>query len=334
MMKKTVLAFGLFILAVLGIGYVTQQKPAQQPVQETKKIVKVGVLQLLSHPALDAIYKGITDELGNLGYVDGKTMQIDFQNAQADQSNLVSMSQKLVSEKPDILIGITTPATASLANATKEIPIIMGGITYPVQAGLIASEEKPGNNITGVSDRTPIKQQLELMKKVVPNLKKIGILYTASEDNSTRQVEEAKELAKALDLEVVVKSISNTNDIEQVTEGLASDVQAIFVPIDNTVASAMATVVKVTDKYKVPVFPSADTMVKDGGVLGIGVDQYKIGVETAKVVVAVLNGVEPKEKAIVLANEGVVYINETKAKALGIDIPEEIKAKAIIVDKE
>ena len=241
------------------------------------------------------------------------------------------MSEKLVSEKNDILVGITTPATLSLANATKDIPIIMAGITYPVEAGLIASEEKPGNNITGVSDRTPIKQQLELMKEIIPNLKKIGLLYTSSEDNSIKQIEEAKKYAAELGLEVKLASIANSNDIQQVTESLASEVQAIFVPIDNTIASAMATVVKVTDKFKIGVFPSADTMVADGGVLGLGVDQYQIGVETARVIVDVLNGKKPADTPIVLANEGVIYLNEEKAKELGIEIPENIKAKAQIV---
>ena len=244
------------------------------------------------------------------------------------------MSEKLVSEKNDILVGITTPATLSLANATKDIPIIMAGITYPVEAGLIKSEDKPGNNITGVSDRTPIKQQLEVMKKVLPKMKKVGILYTASEDNSVKQAQEAEKLAKELGLEVKVSSIANTNDIQQVTESLASETDAIFVPIDNTIASAMSTVVKVTDAKKIPVFPSADTMVADGGVLGIGVDQYQIGVETAKVVAKVLKGEDTKNMPIVLANEGVIYLNEAKAKQLGIEIPNEVKEKAKVVDKK
>jgi len=234
------------------------------------------------------------------------------------------MSEKLVSGGNNILVGITTPATLALANNTKETPIIMGGITYPVEAGLIASESKPGNNITGVSDRTPIKQQLEIMKQVLPNMKKVGILYTSSEDNSVKQAEEAQKAAKELGLEVKVSTIANTNDIQQVTESLASQVDAIFVPIDNTIASAMATVVQVTDAVKVPVFPSADTMVADGGVLGVGVDQYQIGVETAKVVVKVLKGANPADTPITLANKGVVYVNEEKSKKLGITIPESI----------
>ena len=333
-MKKSVLAFIVVIIVVLGYYFINNKKGelTQENSQITnEKIINVGVLQLLSHPALDAIYKGIDEELANQGYKNGENIKINLLNAQGEQSNLALMSEKLVSEKNDILVAITTPAALSLANVTKDIPIVMAGITYPVEAGLIASEEKPGNNITGVSDRTPIKQQLELMKEILPNLKNIGLLYTSSEDNSVKQIEEAKKYAAELGLEVKLAAISNTNDIQQVTESLASEVQAIFVPIDNTIASAMATVVKVTDKFKVPVFPSADTMVADGGVLGLGVDQYQIGVQTAKVIVEILNGKNPADTPVVLANEGVIYLNEAKAKELGIEIPANIKEKSQII---
>lgn len=336
--NKGILGFALVLFVVLlgSLVYNTVQKSSQkttntqQEAQTTKqdKKVKLGVLQLLSHPALDAIYQGIQDELAKEGYEAGKNLEIDFQNAQGDQSNLASMSEKLVSNKNDVIVGITTPATLSLANVTKDISIVMGGITYPVEAGLIKDEKKPGNNITGVSDRTPIKQQLEIMKQVVPTLKTVGILYTSSEDNSVKQANQAEEDAKALGLEVKVATLANTNDIQQVTESLASQVEAIFVPIDNTIASAMATVVKATDAKKIPVFPSSDTMVADGGVLGLGVDQYQIGVETAKMVVEVLKGAKPADTPIKLANEGVIYLNEEKAKELGITIPADIAQKA------
>lgn len=332
-LNKIFIAFALLIVCVLGYGIYSHNKGEDTNKAQNKE-VKVGVLQLLSHPALDQIYKGLEDGLAKEGYKVGDNLKIDLQNAQGDQSNLASMGQKLVSDNNDILVGITTPATLSLSNATKDKPIIMAGITYPVEAGLIKSEDKPGNNITGVSDRTPIKQQLEIMKKVLPKMKKVGILYTASEDNSVKQAQEAEKLAKELGLEVKVSSIANTNDIQQVTESLASETDAIFVPIDNTIASAMSTIVKVTDAKKIPVFPSADTMVADGGVLGIGVDQYKIGVETAKVVAKVLKGEDTKNMPIVLANEGVIYLNEAKAKQLGIEIPNDIKEKAKVVDKK
>jgi len=163
--NKIFVAFVVLLICVLGYGFFSSKKG-----EETKKVdnkeVKVGVLQLLSHPALDQIYKGLEDGLKKEGYEVGKNLKIDLQNAQGDQSNLASMGQKLVTDNNDILVGITTPATLSLSNATKDKPIIMGGITYPVEAGLIKAEDKPGNNITGVSDRTPIKQQLELMKEM------------------------------------------------------------------------------------------------------------------------------------------------------------------------
>ena len=331
--NKIFVAFAVLLVCVLGYGFFSSKKSEETNKVDNKE-VKVGVLQLLSHPALDQIYKGLEDGLKKEGYEVGKNLKIDLQNAQGDQSNLASMGQKLVTDNNDILVGITTPATLSLSNATKDKPIIMGGITYPVEAGLIKTEDKPGNNITGVSDRTPIKQQLEIMKKVLPKMKKVGILYTASEDNSVKQAQEAEKLAKELGLEVKVSTVANTNDIQQVTESLASETDAIFVPIDNTIASAMATVVKVTDAKKIPVFPSADTMVADGGLLGLGVDQYQIGVETAKVVAKVLKGADTKDMPIVLANEGVIYLNEAKAKQLGIEIPKEIKDKAKVVDKK
>ena len=330
--NKIFISFIVLLVCVLGYGLYSSNKGEEKNVEEKK--VKVGVLQLLSHPALDQIYKGLEDGLAKEGYIVGKNLQLDLQNAQGDQSNLVSMGQKLVSDNNNLLVGITTPATLSLSNATKDKPIIMAGITYPVEAGLIKSENNPGNNITGVSDRTPIKQQLEVMKQILPKMKKVGILYTASEDNSVKQAQEAEKLAKELGLEVKVSTVANTNDIQQVTETLAAETDAIFVPIDNTIASAMATVVKVTDSKKVPVFPSSDTMVADGGLLGIGVDQYKIGIETAKVIAKVLKGADTKTMPVVLANEGVIYLNEAKAKQLGIEIPQDIKDKAKVVDKK
>ncbi len=335
MKNKKGLIFGVVLLFVLGVFYMKERnkETETQTVTEVKKEVKLGVLQLLSHPALDEIYRGLTEELARQGYEEGKNLQIDFQNAQADQSNLVAMSEALVENKNDIIVGITTPATLSLANATKEIPIVMGGITYPVEAGLIADENKPGNNITGVSDRTPIKTQLEIMKEVLPDLKKLGVLYTSSEDNSVKQVEEVKKAAEELGLELKIATVASTNDVQQVTESLASEVQAIFVPIDNTIASTMATVAKIADEFKIGVFPSADTMVADGGVLGLGVDQYQIGVKTAEVVVAILNGAKPAETPITIANEGVIYLNMAKAEQLGMTIPESIKTKAKIVGK-
>lgn len=297
-----------------------------------KKVINIGVLQLLNHESLDTIYKGIVDGLDKHGY--GDKIKINLKNAQGDQSNLELMSKTLISEKNDILVGITTLSTISLSKNTSEIPIVMAGITYPVESGLINSEKSSGNNITGVSDRTPIDKQLELIKEILPNIKKLGILYTIGEDNSVRQVKFIEDYASKLGIEIEKKSLTNTNDINQCAESLAKNVDAIFVPIDNTIASSMNTLISITDKYKIPVFPSSDGMVKDGGLLAIGVDQYSIGLKTSDIIVRILNGEEPKNIPIVFENEGVIYFNEQKAIDLGINLPKHIIEKSINVTKK
>ena len=169
------------------------------------------------------------------------------------------------------------------------------------------------------------------MKQILPNMKKLGILFTVGEDNSTRQSKEMEEIAKAENLEVIIKSVVNTNDINQSAEFLAKEVDAIFIPIDNNIASAMPTLISATDKEKIPVFPSADSMVKDGGLLAIGVDQYKIGTETAKIILRVIKGEKPTNIPIIFENKGTVYLNESKARELNIRIPNQIKNNVTVV---
>ncbi|MGO3169791.1 MAG: tryptophan ABC transporter substrate-binding protein [Bavariicoccus seileri] len=293
--------------------------------------VQIGILQLVSHPALDAIAQGIYDGLAEAGYKNGEKASIDLENAQGDQGNLATMTQTLIAKDPDVLVGITTPAAQTLANAEKTTPVIMSAVTYPEEAGLVASENKPGGNVTGVSDRTPVKEQIAQIKEVLPDAETIGVLYTASEDNAATQAKEAEQAIEELGLKSETKTVSNTTDLQQISEQLASQVDAIYVPIDNGIASAMVTLVNVTDSYKIPVFPSADTMVKDGGFMGLGVDQYGVGKQTAEVIVDILKGEKPSDYPIKITTATTTYVNEEKAKELGITIPDDLLKDAEIV---
>ncbi|HBQ63201.1 MAG TPA: peptide ABC transporter substrate-binding protein, partial [Trichococcus sp.] len=190
----------------------------------------IGIMQLTTHPALDQIGEGIIDQLEEAGYVDGETATIDFQNAQGDQSNMQSIAERFVSNDADIMIGIATPAAQALANASSDIPIILGAITDPVAASLVQSMEKPGGNITGVSDKTPARDQFILIQQLLPDAKTVGILYSSAEDNSISSAKEAEEIAASLGLKTVTKTVTSTNDIAQVAEILASEVDAIYVP--------------------------------------------------------------------------------------------------------
>lgn len=299
---------------------------ALQPVSSTsKKVPTVGILQLTTHPALDAIHKGIIAGLKTGGYIPGKTVHIDFQNAEADQSNLKSMSDKFNNENVNLMIGIATPSAQSLANVTKKTPIILGAVTDPKGAGLVSNNQKPGNNITGVSDQAPIDAQLALMKQLMPDMKTVGILYTSSDDSATKQYQQFKTAALNSGLKVKSATITSTNDVDQVSQTLVSSVDAVYVPTDNTVASSMQTLVKNATQAKIPVFPAVDTMVKNGGLATISINQYDLGVATGKMAADVLSGKStPATTPINFVKKGDLVINLKTAKELNITIPQKL----------
>lgn len=288
------------------------------------KQYKVGVVQLVEHPALDAANKGFVDGLKSKGF--DKNVVLDQQNAQADQSNLNSIAQRFVSDKKDLVLAIATPAAQAMANATKDIPILGTAITDYKTAKLVQSDEKPGTNVSGTTDMNPIEQQVDLIIKLVPNLKTLGTIYTASEVNSQLQVEKMKAYAATKGITVVEATVSNVNDIQQAAQNLASQgVQAIYVPTDNVVASAFANVVKITDAAKIPVFPAEENMVKAGGVAIYSVDYYKLGFQTGVMAAKLLSGeAKISDMPIERQKEMKLVINKEEAAKLGIAIPADL----------
>ncbi|MER2225412.1 MAG: tryptophan ABC transporter substrate-binding protein [Carnobacterium sp.] len=322
---KKMIGFIICLVALLTVAFFTTK--TETVTKEEKPMV--GILQLTSHPALDLIYKGIVDELNDAGYIDGETMTLDFQNAQGDQSNLNSMSTRFVSRGADVMVGIATPSAQALANSSQDIPIVLGAVTDPEGSGLVKSNEAPGGNITGVSDLTPIKEQFSLIKEILPEAQTIGILYSSSEDNSIVQADQAIEIAEEMGLDTQVMTVSSTNDVAQVASTLAAQVDAIWVPTDNTIASAMNTLVSAADSNLIPVFPAVDTMVEEGGLATVGLDQYELGRLTGEMVVAILNGdADPSTTPIRYLDQGDIIINEEKAEQLGITIPTQVLEKA------
>ena len=329
-MKNKRLLAVLAVLAVLVGGsliYSSLNKGGGSKSTTDKKTVKVGVLQYVSHPSLDLIYKGIQEGLAEEGYK-ADDIEIDFMNAEGDQSKVATMSKQLVSNDNDVLIGIATPSAQGLAAATKNKPVVMGAITDPVGANLVKNLEKPGGNITGVSDRNPAKQQLELIKKLTPNVKTIGALYSSSEDNSKSQVEEFKKLAEEAGYKVEEYSVPSTNEIASTMNVMTGKVDAIWIPIDNTIASAFATVVSSNKDAKKPIYPSATAMVEEGGLASVVVDQHELGVATGKMAAKILKGAKPEETAVEIFNKGKSVINKKNAKELGITVPEDALKEA------
>ena len=320
----TLIALALLVVAVL---FVHQNQDSSTSSED--KVVKIGILQFVTHDALDEIERGIEDGLADAGY-EGSNVELTILNAEADQSKIQTMSKKLVDDGNDVVIGIATPAAQGLASASSDIPVVMGAISDPVGAKLVKNLEKPEGNVTGVSNHVPHAQTVELIQTVTPNAKTIGVLYASSEDNSVSQVKEFTQYAEEAGLTVVEYAVPSTNEITTTMSVMTSKVDAIFVPQDNTIASAFPTVVTAANAAKVPVYSSVDTMVKQGSIASVSQSQYDLGIETAKIAVKILAGKKVSEVPVNVVDTGTPTVNLKAAKELGITIPDSLLKEADI----
>ena len=331
--SKKMKLLSLGVATVLAAGVFAGCGGSQQAGSSSGKTYKIGVVQLVEHNALDAANKGFVDGLKERGYEQGKNVEFDQQNAQADQSNLQNIAQRFVSGKMDLICAIATPAAQTVANATKDIPIVGTAITDYVGAKLAASNEKPGGNITGTSDMNPIKEQIDLLLKIKPEAKTIGTIYCSSEVNSEVQIMAMKEYAESKGLTVKVATISTVNDLQQAAQSLVGSVDAFYEPTDNIVASAMPTLVAITDPAKIPVICAEPNMVKAGGLATYGIDYYKLGVQTGHMAADILEGKsKPADMSIEMAKDLKVTINKADAARLGLTLPEDVLKDADIVE--
>lgn len=287
--------------------------------------LKIGVVQLVEHPALDASYQGFVDALKEAGYEDGKNISIDYQNGQGEQSNCQTIATQFKNANMDLILAIATPAAQAAANVIKDIPILITAVTDPEDAKLVDSNENPGGNLTGTSDLTPVREQMELLQRLLPEAKKVAILYTSSETNSVFQANLAKEAAEDLGLEVSESTISSSNEIQQVVESVLDSADAIYIPTDNTFANAMATVTMVTEAAGMPVIVGEENMVNGGGLGTIGINYYNLGYQTGEMAVRILkDGADPADMPIEYQEDVSVCINTDMAESLGITIPSDL----------
>ncbi|MHA8110165.1 tryptophan ABC transporter substrate-binding protein [Lactobacillaceae bacterium Melli_B4] len=322
---KRMYALITILVVFLGVAFFQEKQPNKTT---SSKVPTLGILQLMTHPSLDAIHNGIIQGLKDSGYQPGKNIKIDYQNAQNDQSNLKTMSTKFANENATASIGITTPAAQALASTIHDNPVILGAITDPIGAGLVSSLKHPGGHITGVSNGSPLKEQLDVIRQFMPHLKTLGIIYTSSDPSSTSQAKQFAALCKKVGINLKTYTIANSNDLNQISGQMVSKVQAVYVPNDNTIAGAMDTLVANADKANVPVFPSVDFMVKSGGIATYGVDQYQMGVTIGKMTAKILRGQDPATTPIDKFAKGKMIVNVKKANQLHIKIPASIMKEA------
>ena len=283
------------------------------------KQYKIGVLQLVQHTALDASNKGFIKALDDAGL----NYTVDQQNASGDQPTCQTIASKLVNDGDDLILAIATPAAQAVAGATSDIPVLITAVTDPAASDLVESNEVPGGNITGTSDLTPVKEQISLLKKILPDAKTVGVLYCTAESNSEIQAKMAKEAIEAAGMTAVDYTVSSSNEIQTVVTSMVGKVDAIYAPTDNTIAAGMTTVAMIANENKIPTICGEEGMVKAGGLATYGIDYYELGYLTGKQAVKILTeGADVSKMPIeyLPLEKCKLSVNEETAKTLGIDL--------------
>lgn len=296
---------------------------------------KIGAIQLAEHPALDSSYDGFVAALKDKGLIEGENLTIDYQNAQGDISNCDTIATKLVNDQNDLILAIATAAAQAAAGKTSDIPVILTAVTDPASSGLVEDNAAPGGNVTGTSDLTPVKEQIELLKQILPEAKTVGIMYNSSEDNSIFQADIAKAECEAAGLEYQEVTVSELSQIQQVTESLIGKVDVIYIPTDNMLAEGMATVTQVANANKLPCIVGEEGMVINGGLATYGINYYNLGYMAGEQAAAILlDGEDIAQMPIgyLSADDCTLSVNTTTAEELGIEIPSDILDKSAKVE--
>ncbi|MCI8466485.1 MAG: ABC transporter substrate-binding protein [Lachnospiraceae bacterium] len=285
--------------------------------------VKIGVVQLTEHPALDAAYDGFVEALKEAGYEEGKNLELDFNNAQGDVSNCETIANKLVNDKNKLILAIATPAAQAVAGKTTEIPILATAITDFAAAGLVDSNDAPGTNVSGSSDMNPVEEQISLLQELLPDAKKVGIMYCSSEDNSILQANLAKEVCEKKGLEYEEFTVSDSSMIQSVAESMIGKVDAVYIPTDNLLAEAMATVTMITNANGLPCIVGEENMVANGGLATYGLDYFALGKMAGAMAVDILeNGTDISTMPVqyINAKDCSLAVNSKAAQELNVSL--------------
>ncbi|MEJ6488548.1 ABC transporter substrate-binding protein [Leucobacter sp. USCH14] len=292
----------------------------------------IGISQFVQHPALDSATEGFKQAFIDAGYVEGETVNFDEQNANAEQATAVTIAQGFATSDNDLVLAVATPAAQAAAQAITDKPILFTAVTDAVSAELVDSNETPGGNVTGTSDLAPLDEQLKMLQEIVPDAKKVGIVYASGEVNSEVQVEAAEEAAGELDLEIVTKTVTTANDIAQATEALG-DVDAIYVPTDNLVVSGIASLVQVAEEKQIPVIGAEAGTVEGGAVATLGIDYVDLGHQTGEMAIKILeDGADPAELPVETSKSFTYVVNPGAAERMGVEIPKDILDQAETVE--
>ncbi|HTX67561.1 MAG TPA: ABC transporter substrate-binding protein [Thermoleophilia bacterium] len=291
----------------------------------TSKAYKIGVTQIVTHPALDAAVAGFKEALAEKGFTN---VTYDDQNAQGDMSTATSIAQKFAGEGLDLILGVATPTTQAVVKADQTTPIVFTAVTDPVGAGIVTNPEAPAGNVTGVSDMLPVQPHLDLIKAIVPDVKTIGVIYNAGESNSVFLIKAEKDAAAKMGVKVVDATASNSSEVQAAAQSLVGRVDAMSVLTDNTAVSALESIIKVAEQNKIPLIAGDTDSVKRGAVAAYAFDYKDLGKQAGYQAAEILNGTPIKDIPVEYAKNLQLSINEKAAAAMGVTIPSDLAAKA------
>lgn len=325
-MKKKLLSMTLVLIMTLTVVIASGCGS-----DESADSVNIGVVQYMQHKSLDEAYEGFIDGLAEAGYVEGENLKIDFHNAAGEAAKCQQACEIFDTNDSDLVLAIATPAAQSAVDAFENTstPVLFTAVTDAVGAGLVDSNENPGKNVTGTLDMPVIKEQISLIKDILPEAETLAILYTEGETNSEIQAKEAKDAAEALGMTVIIKTAASSKDIQKVISSAAAEADVVYIPSDNTLASNMKTVKSAAVENQIPVFCAVEAMIAEGGIAATAIDYYELGKQTAAQAVRILEGEDASAISVETQKKMSLVVNKEFAKSVGVTIPEDVLKKAV-----
>lgn len=294
--------------------------------------VKICAIQYIEHPNLEKMYRAFQEEINKWAEENNKTVKYELQIANQDVSLASQIANRYVQSGADMILALGTPAAQAAQRATQKIPIVFGAITAPVEIELVETLEHPGKNITGSSDKWPYEKQFEMIKYLLPKTENIGIVYNPSEANSENAMRDIRRISGQMGLHLNEVSVSSSTEVYSAAQSLVRKSDIFFAPADNTVLSALDAYLKVSKQYHIPLFVGDEGSVEKGGIATYGPDYYKLGQETGKLAVRILNGESPSELPVVRPTTGTLVINRSSSQFFNIQYPDSLLKQAKIFD--
>lgn len=290
--------------------------------------VTVAVTAIVEHPALDATRDGVRDALAAAGYKDGENLKFIYESAQGNPATAAQIARQFVGEDPNVIVPISTPSAQAVVSATRDIPVVFTAVSDPVAAQLVKNMEKPGGNVTGLSDMSPVGEHVALIKEILPQAKTIGYLYNSGEVNSVALLTVLKTEAEKGGLKVVESAATKSADVQGAARALVGRADAIYVPTDNTIISALEGAVAVAEEAKLPLFTADTDSVSRGSLAALGFNYYDVGKQTGDVVVRILKGENAGDIPVKIASGSDLVVNKGAAAKMGVTLPESVLSRA------